>query len=159
MITVVETPEDMQQLMRECIQITYEYIEQANKKFGLYLPKFRVVFSLKSRTAGKARLNRGIIEFNPTLLRENPQRFLARTPGHEVIHFAAFHKHGDNGHGPDWKRMMREMGLPDTRCHSFDTSNVPTQVGKRANPRKNDSISSDLGVIRTVAVGKIIEFD
>ena len=149
----------MQQLMRECIQVTYEYIDKANAKFGLYLPKFRVVFALKSGTAGKARLSKGIIEFNPTLLRENPEAFLARTPGHEVIHFAAYIKHQDNGHGPAWKRMMREMGLPDSVCHSYDTSNVPTKLGKRPGGKNGVVTATDVGTVRTLAVGKVIEFD
>ena len=159
MITVVETPEDMQQLMRECIQITYEWIDKANAHWHLSMPHYKVTFELKSGTAGKARLGQGIIQFNPTLLRENPQAFLARTPGHEVIHFAnhAFHGPDVTAHGPEWKRMMREMGLPDTRCHNYDTSRVPTRVFKvRHQPKV---VMSDTGTIRSVSVGKVIEFD
>ena len=149
----------MQQLMRECIQVTYDYIQKVNERWGLYLPKMKVVFALKSGTAGKAHLNRGVIQFNPTLLRENPEAFLKRTPGHEVVHFAAYMKYQDTGHGPNWKRMMRELDLEDTRCHSYDTSNVPMNVGKVANRRQNTVIVSEIGSVKTVAVGKIIEFD
>lgn len=159
MITLVETPEDMQQLMRECIQVTYEWIDKANKHWHLSMPYYKVTFELKSGTAGKARLGQGIIQFNPTLLRENPQAFLGRTPGHEVIHFANHKVHGPDvgAHGPEWKRMMVDMGLPPTRCHSYDTSHVPTKVFKvRHQPRV---VMGDNGTIRSVSVGKVIEFD
>jgi SprT protein len=159
MITIVETPEDMQALMKECIQITYDFIDGFNKKFGLYLPKYKVVFSLKTGTAGRARLSQGIIQYNPTLLRENPEAFLKRTTGHEVGHFAAYHKFHDCGHGKHWHRMMREMGLDDTRCHSYDTSNVPSKVGRVPNKRNNLPVPSEHGVIKTFGIGKIVEFD
>jgi SprT protein len=159
MITLVETPEDMQQLMRECIQTTYNWIDRANAHWHLSMPHYKVVFALKSGTAGKARLGEGVIWFNPTLLRENPVAFLARTPGHEVIHFANHMFNGPDvtAHGPEWKRMMREMGLPDTRCHSYDTSHVPTKVFKR--PSGSRIYQADTGTIRTFASGKVIEFD
>lgn len=159
MITVVETPEDMTQLMRECVEATHACIAKANGLFGLHLPKFRVNFALKSTTAGKARLGRGIIEYNPTLLRENPELFLQRTVGHEVIHFAAFAKFNDAGHGYHWKKMMRMMGLPDTRCHNYDVTRVPSMVGKVRNKSSSQGFRCDDGVVKMVGLGKIIEFD
>jgi len=157
---IIETPEDMQQLMRDCIQVTYRWIDTVNSTFGLHLPHLKVVFALKSGVAGKAKLGRGIIEFNPTLLRENPEEFLARTPGHEVVHFANWMVNpGSDAHGPEWKAMMRKLGLPDTRCHSYDTSNVPTKIGRRANPRVGNTLRAEDGVIKTFGIGKILEFD
>lgn len=158
MITLVETPQDMAQLMRECIECTHSWIDRVNAEFGLHMPHYKVVFGLKSGTSGKAKLGEGVITFNPTLLRENPQAFLARTPGHEVVHFANWIVHPDaSAHGPEWKAMMRKLGLPDTRCHSYDTSNVPTKVFKvRRQPKV---IMGDAGTIRTFSSGKIIEFD
>lgn len=158
---LIETPQDMQNLMRECIQITYRWVDTVNSTFGLHLPHYKVVFALKSGIAGKAKLGRGIIEFNPTLLRENPEAFLNRTPGHEVVHFAAHAMHGPDidAHGPEWKIMMRKLGLPDTRCHNYDTSNVPTRVGKRINQRASDTLRAEDGIIKTFGIGKILEFD
>jgi SprT protein len=159
MITLVETPEDMQQLMRECIQVTYEWIDKANKHWHLSMPYYKIVFALKSGTAGKARLGEGVIQFNPTLLRENPVAFLARTPGHEVIHFANHKVHGPDvgAHGPEWKRMMVDMSLPPTRCHSYDTSNVPTNVFRRR--RKPVIVAANVGQIKSFGLGKVIDFD
>jgi SprT protein len=157
-IQTVTTPEDMQQLMRDCIRVTHEWIDTVNKKWGLKLPYYKVVFGLKSGTAGRAKLGEGIIQYNPTLLRENPSAFLARTPGHEVVHFANWLVHPlATAHGPEWKRMMRELGLPDTRCHNYDTAHVPTKVFK---VRQKPKVFTDsMGQIRMVSVGKVIEFD
>ena len=158
MITHVETPQDMQQLMRDCIAVTYQWIDRCNEEFGLSMPHYKVEFSLKSRVAGKAKLGRDVILFNPTLLRENPQTFLARTTGHEVVHFANWIINPDSeAHGPQWKAMMRKLGLPDTRCHSYDTSNVPTRVFRiKRNPKV---IIGNAGRVRSMTCGKIIEFD
>lgn len=156
---LIETPQDMTALMKECIEVTYHFIDQANEMFDLHLPRFPVVFALKTGTAGRAQLAKGIIQYNPTLLRENPEAFLKRTTGHEVIHFAAYAKHRDAGHGPHWHRMMRQMGLDDTRCHSYDISRVPTRLGSVPNKRIQPVIKADIGTVRTFGHGKIIDLD
>jgi SprT protein len=155
------TPQDMQQLMRDCIKVTHEWVERCNDEFGIALPKFKVVFALKGTTAGKAHIGRGLIQFNPTLLRENPDAFLLRTPAHEVVHHAAYAKFGMDidAHGYEWKAMMRKLGLPDTRCHTYDTTNVPTKVGRVKNRIVHPVVASRDGVIRTIGIGKVIEFD
>jgi predicted SprT family Zn-dependent metalloprotease len=158
---VIETPQDMQVLMRECMQVTDYYVDMCNSKFGLHLPRFQIVFSLKTGTAGKAFIGKNVIAFNPTLLRQNPEAFLKRTPGHEVVHFAAYAYHGPDisGHGSEWKSMMVKLGLDPTPCHNYDTTLVPSRVGKVPNKRTNSTIKSDTGVITTIGIGKIIEFD
>lgn len=156
----IESPEQMRQLIRECIQVTYRWIDKVNATFGLSLPHYKINFALQSGIAGKAKLGRGVIEFNPTLLRENPEAFLARTPGHEVVHFAAWDMYGPtiDAHGHEWKAMMRKLGLPDTRCHSYDTSNVPNRIGKVAN-RPPIIIRAPDGIIKPVGIGRVVEFD
>lgn len=158
---IIETPEDMRLLMNECVHLTYEWVEKCNKTFGLNMPAFRVEFSLKGTTAGMAYIGQKVIKYNPTLLRENPEAFLARTVGHEVVHHAAYAKYGNeiSGHGEEWKRMMRKLGLPDTRCHSYDTSNVPTRVGKTRNVSRNNIIQTADGMVRGIGMGKVIDFD
>lgn len=156
---LIETPQAMTALMRECVEVTYRFIDEANEMFGLRLPRFPVVFALKTGTAGRALLARGIIQYNPTLLRENPEAFLKRTTGHEVIHFAAYAKYKDTGHGSHWHRMMRQMGLDDTRCHSYDTARVPSKLGTVPNNRVQPVIRTDVGILKTFGHGKIIDFD
>lgn len=156
----IDSPEEMQKLMKECIEVTHHYIDVCNSTFGLRLPHYKVLFSLKGTTAGKALIGRGVIQYNPTLLRENPDDFLKRTCGHEVVHHAAYSKHGYDidAHGSQWKAMMVRLGLPASRCHSYDTSNVPTRVGRI--PRHQSPIAvPTLGQVKAVAIGKVIEFD
>jgi len=132
----IETPEQRHELLKECIRVTHEWVDRINKHFGLSLPHYKVEFPLKNGVAGRAYIGRDIIVFNSYLLCENPDEFLARTPGHEVMHHAAYAKHGMDikPHGREWKAMMRAVGLPDTRCHSFDTTTVPARLGKYSNP-------------------------
>lgn len=157
---IIETPQDMQDLMKECSQLTHHYIELCNDKFGLRMPQFKVMFGLKASVSGKAMLGRGIINYNPTLLRENPEVFLRQTVGHEVVHFACYAKYGPvDGHGPEWKSMMVMMGLEPVRCHSYDTTNVPSNVGRVKNKTQARIIQADIGQIKTFGIGKVIEFD
>jgi len=44
------------------------------------------------------------------------------TAVHEAAHIAATYLYGGRqGHGHNWKRLMRRMGLKPTRCHNVDT--------------------------------------
>lgn len=157
---VIETPEQMRALLHECIDVTYHWIAECNKRFDLSIPKLRVEFTLKGRTAGLACITEGFIKYNPTLLRENTDDFLQRTPPHEVCHFAAYAKHGFGikAHGEEWKSMMWALGVENSRCHSFDCSRVPTQLGKRPNHQKV-IITNEHGIVRPVGIGRITEFD
>jgi SprT protein len=158
---VIETPEQMIALQKECIELTHKIVTRANELFHIDLPLFKVEFALRGTTAGKAFIGRRVIQYNPTLLRENPEAFLGRTVGHEVIHHAAYAKYG-NGirpHGEEWQRMMWKMGFPNSRCHSYDTSNVPSQVGKHRRPSAGRLVVPNTGIIKPINGGKIIEFD
>ena len=157
----IETPAEMAELMRECIDVTNHYIDLVNERFCLHLDHMKILFSLRSGTAGKALIGRNTILYNPTLLRENPETFLRQTAGHEVIHHAAYSKYGWNitSHGFEWKNMMMMMGLEPRRCHNYDTSHVPSKVGKLINKQANNIIKSEHGVMRTFGIGKVIEFD
>lgn len=155
----VQTPQDMSALMKKCIKVTNHWVDECNKKFELQLPYPKVEFSIKGTTAGRAHLSKNVIAYNPTLLRENCDKFLARTPGHEVVHFAAWHKYKDRGHGDAWKRMMIMMGLESSRCHTYDTSKVPTKVGKVSNHTEPKVIQTQFGTTRFFGVGKVTEFD
>ena len=162
-MNTIDTPQDMAELMKKCVATTHEYTTICNEKFGLKLPKFKVEFTLRGRTAGKAWLGKNIIQFNPTLLRENPEAFIKRTPGHEVVHFAAYAKYGGRikAHGHEWKNMMSMVGLDNKRCHSYNTDHVPTQINNHPNKAKTYGVvvQTELGTVRTFGVGKQIEFD
>lgn len=155
---VIETPQDMAELIRECVRTTYQYIDRCNKEFDLHLPYYDVKFDMKGTSGGTACISKNIIRFNPTLLRRNPETFLKQTVGHEVAHFVAYHKYKDRGHGEKWYSVMRRLGLEEKRCHSYDTSLVPNKVGKVPN-KPGAVFKIALGEMRMIPVGRMIEFD
>jgi SprT protein len=163
----IETPDDMAQLMRDAVECVRHYTKLANDKHKLSIPELKVEFTLKGTTAGKAFIGRNKIALNPTLLRENPEAFLKRTPGHEVAHFATYALHGFKDklgnkiqpHGKEWQVMMWSLGLNNTRCHSYNTDNVPTKVGKTPSVKPPNVFTATYGTIRACAVGKVVEFD
>jgi SprT protein len=129
----IESPQEFVQLQRECIAQVKHYVDLANRKLKLSLLYPVIEFSLKGTTAGRAWWPANKIQFSPTLLRENPDTFLQQTVGHEVGHLAAHLRHRNeriDPHGDEWRNVMWTMGLPATRCHNYDTSNVPTRAGR-----------------------------
>jgi SprT protein len=95
------------------------------------IPKasIEVRFDLRGKTAGQVRIRaRGqfLIRYNPDLLKRGGADFLDRTVPHEVAHVLAYHRHGPNirPHGPEWQRIMRQLGAEPTRCHDFDVSGL-----------------------------------
>lgn len=163
---IISTPEDFQVLLRECKASVKFYVELAHKKLHLEFPMPAIRFDLKGSTAGTAGYNvrnpaASVIRFSATLLRENPEHFLKQTVGHEVAHLLAHFINPDrriDPHGREWRNVMWAFSLPANRCHSYDTSNVPNNVGKIANrPERTAKIEN--GVVRFARGAKIIEFD
>jgi SprT protein len=155
----ITTPSEFLALQKECIcQVRY-YVDLANRKLGLNLPYPQVRFNLRGTTAGKAWCGKNLIEFSPTLLRENAEDFLLSTTGHEVGHLVAHcrHHHSIEPHGKEWRNVMWTMGLPATRCHNYDTSNVPSQMGKGRN--KIIRAATPLGQVTTTKFGRVISLD
>jgi len=84
-----------------------------------------VRFDLRGKTAGQVRMGKGartLIRYNLELLRRETADFLARTVPHEVAHVLAYRRYGSRirAHGPEWQRIMRELGAEPTRCHDYD---------------------------------------
>jgi SprT protein len=98
------------------------------------LPEPQIRFDLMGTTAGTANAGLNLIRFSPVLLRENPNKFLIQTTGHEVGHIVTRKLHRGkeiDPHGDEWRNVMWAFGLRADTCHSYDTSNVPSQRGKR----------------------------
>lgn len=116
------------ELQKESIRIIRESIEKMSQKFGVDIPMPSVEFNLKGTVAGRATYVPSSIRLNMLLLEQNGDKFLKRTPAHEAAHIVVRKVFGRRKpHGPEWKRVMRLLGVESTRCHDYDTDNC----GKR----------------------------
>lgn len=71
----------------------------------IYLEKFKG----RPRAVGVAVMSRNEMWINPELLPLNPTDMIGDTVPHEISHLLVHQIHGDvkNGHGREWKEMMR----------------------------------------------------
>lgn len=162
-IPIPVTPQEMDALKRQAVEVIKYYIELANEKLALKLKVPKVTFDIKGTTAGYAHCGKNWIQLNPTLLRENPEKFLTRTPPHEVAHLATHAKYGYGkevtAHGHHWRSVMWTLGLDATRCHNYDTSNVPTKLGKVKAKSPPAKYPTQLGITHSFCCGKVTELD
>ena len=132
-------------------QVTREImrcLRAESEHFGIELkPMPTVLYDLKGHTAGKAFIYENKLRLNRGLLLEYKKDFIDRTVTHEMGHLIATRQHGSCGHGPFWKNVMRILGGPTSRCHSYKTT--PARVHKTIN-----TICEVCGT--TVSVGVII---
>ncbi len=110
-------------------------IATIEKKYNVKFKKPAVHYNVNGTTAGKAFLKTWIVGFNPVLLSENVDTFLARTVPHEIAHLATelIYPHAHRGgygkkrelHGPHWASIMTALGVTDIgRCHSYNVENA-----------------------------------
>ena len=123
-------------IQAKAIEATAKFFAIAAKKYGVTF-NYKVLFDLRGTCAGQARYTRVygstdivniIIRYNPVLLTENVEDFLARTVPHEVAHIVAQKVFGSYvtkvNHGQGWKNVMAAFGCDATRCHDYDVSNA-----------------------------------
>ena len=155
---LIETPAQFVELQKRCIEETLQVIEDAKSKTGIVLPyRPQIRFGLRGMTAGTANGEDKIIQFNPTLLRENPEHFVRFTTRHEVAHLLARHVYSDSidAHGQEWRKIVLAIGGRNERCHSYSVRNVPTMFGKTRNPH---AVRQD-GRVKQTEFGRVIQLD
>jgi len=81
----------------------------------------QVKYDLKGHTAGQAFLHHNKIRLNLHLLEKYQDKYIQRTVVHEMGHLIASRVFKARGHGHVWKRVMRALGGPTSRCHSYET--------------------------------------
>lgn len=128
-----------------------ESIATAEAHFGTTFQMPSIRYDKRGTTAGVATCNRNEVNFNATLLMENVEDFLGRTVPHEMAHLIDYKLHPENFqstvrvtrggrykrtkrdiHGATWKNIMRVLGAPTSRCHSYDTTNSKVKKAPRA---------------------------
>lgn len=87
-------------------------------RWGLYCNP-SVAWNLKGLTAGKANPRDFRIRLNPQLA-EHGEEAVRATAAHEYAHLVACTLWPRCApHGPQWASVMRALGHPPERCHSF----------------------------------------
>ncbi len=118
--------ESINEMIRATRGKTRDLLRQAETYYELKLPGVDVKFDLRGQSAGQARIARhgpALIRYNPTLLVENGEDFIATTVPHEVAHVIAYLHFGPRirPHGPEWRSVMAFFGADSSRCHGYDT--------------------------------------
>lgn len=89
----------------------------ANDPTTRYLPRYEVFIDTSFGDAAgtaQARPGTSIITIDSSYLLKDPEECLARTVPHEVCHIADACWQNGTGHGPGWKKLMKELGfVPD----------------------------------------------
>src|SRR5574343_366699 len=122
-------------MVNEMATVTKEVKDQVNQQLQATLEKAKVLFqytgefpeveyNITGTCAGRAHCASNKIQFNPVLLMENVEAFLARTVVHELAHIIAYKQYKAKGHDKTWKRVMVMLGASPTRCHSYNIENV-----------------------------------
>ena len=102
----------------------------AETALGRSLPRPKVMFTLRGKSAGTAHLQENKLRFNPILLKENLQEFLNHVVAHEVCHLIAYRLYGRvKPHGKEWQSLMINIfGLTPSTTHQL---NIDSVVGKQ----------------------------
>lgn len=111
------------------VEQTRRLLRQAAHWLGIPLRDPEIRFDIRGRAAGQARFGRAmpwVIRYNPVLLAQNTDAFLAETVPHEVAHLAAFARYGSHirPHGPEWRALMGYFGAAPQRCHRYDVAGI-----------------------------------
>ena len=91
-------------------------------KSGIDTGKIIVKYDINSaRLGGEAHAAANVIRLNPVFLNAYTDHYIETTVAHEWAHLATrkVHGYGVASHGPEWKQMMINIGVPPARCHSY----------------------------------------
>jgi len=125
----------MKDLQVKCLRRAEEVYAIANTHFNRNFKRIPIVFSNKlTKTGGYFQFSRSWIkqeqgngaikiQLSNSILRLNPEQFIADVVGHEIAHHIVHEVHGVNeqAHGRRWKQVMALFGQEANRCHSMKT--------------------------------------
>lgn len=114
---------DSVKMLNTSILIAKAFWAAANRHFGSDIGEMPAV-KMNSRLtaiAGRAWLSSDFIDLSCYLMEQYPEVIKAETIPHELCHFIAWRLYRDKGHGPEWKYVMREMGLEPKTYHNMIT--------------------------------------
>lgn len=109
-----------------------ECISKIESHYKVRLHRPKVLFSRRGTIAAVANSANWLVDFNPVLLNENVDEFVANTVPHEVAHLACDiiypepdPKSGKRDvHGKRWQELMSLLGVKPNLYHSYDVTNA-----------------------------------
>lgn len=107
---------------------------QDKLKITLSIPV--IEFKQIGRKAGYAYYNENKLVLNPDFFNNgHADEMINDTLPHEIAHLVAVKKFGEcgKGHGPNWKYVMRLLGLTPKRCHNYDLEGVKVRRRSESN--------------------------
>lgn len=118
---------------KDIYRIISDCVGRAEGHFGKTIGIPNLSFELKSnRIAGSYSFSSTLVKINPFFLTEHPDYILNQTVPHEVAHHITRKIYGRvSAHGPEWKHVMRVLGLAPNRCHSLKLNNPPRKAKVR----------------------------
>jgi len=107
------------------------YVKIANTRLGCNLPyPIPVEFDLceeRPKAGGQAHSMPLKIKLNMVMFIDNVREFLNQVVGHEIAHLVVYNRFNHRGldaegHGAEWKEVMRKLGLEPLKYHHMDVS-------------------------------------
>ena len=121
----------LEKAVRDKIEAT---LEICRKKYGKPLPMPTLKFRQSGRIGGYYQPPQAfwgkpeLISINPDYFKNHYDEQLNVTVPHEVAHYVTHHVFGNvQSHGREWASVMRAIGLPTDRCHTFSLEGVKTR--------------------------------
>ena len=102
-------------------------VSKIESLYGIKFPAPIVIkYDINSaRLGGQALMGRNTIRLNPHFLEKYKDEYIQQTCIHEVVHlgihqvYSVGQGYRVDGHGSEWKGMMRSVGAEPSRTHSF----------------------------------------
>jgi len=126
----------LEKAVREKIEAT---LDICRKKYNVALPAPVLKFRQCGRVAGYYQPPQAfygkpeLLVINPDFFKNHYDDQMNVTVPHEVAHYVTHHIFSNRvqTHGREWASVMRAIGLPPDRCHTFSLEGVKTrQVSK-----------------------------
>lgn len=108
------------ELETKAVAIAQTFIDKANAIWGRGFTLPRITWDIRSkRVAGLAYRNEWRIALNRGFAHED--HLWSATIGHEIAHLVTMkiYPYASQAHGPEWKMVMRRLGLEAARCHTM----------------------------------------
>ena len=110
-------------LKRNCIKEIERVVAYFSSKYKTEIPLPEINFKKKGKSAGHYSPRFNKISLHWGYLKQEREKYIKRTPGHEAVHYIEVFMFGKSSHGARWKKMMLEVGLDPKRTHKYDSCN------------------------------------